>query len=287
MSCPRCPGCRYSQPNQMAHMDPDGCLFVAHEESVWETDSEPEDEEEEPSFIAQMAASIRSDQNVALAEGAERLLDMDFGEDDESEYAEPSASKKEPEPQSEKPQLFEAPIPLGECPICYEDLKMIDFTVTKCGHTFHSSCLFRAMEQNLDCPMCRCQLLEVREDDEDDENEDGEEEEDEDDEEEDDEEEREDEEFKVTLEQLCEKMQNMGYSPIDFLSYIMRGDLKSQNEARQTEEFLQEMGDKMWGLICGNISLATRDQRTYAQVAAKPPQQLQLPQQVQPQPVQV
>jgi len=242
-------------------MDLGGCLYVPdsqaveEEEEIWETDSDSSEAEEyeEPSFFSQLAAEIRQEQDAALEEGARRLL-ADFG-----------VAEKEP--------LFEAPIPLGECPICYEELKMIDFTVTKCGHTFHSSCVFKAMEQNVDCPMCRCQLLEVQEEeDEDEEGEEGEDQEEGDEEEDEDEEE---EEPKVTLEQLYTKLQNMGYSPLDILALaVENANLKRQDEARNTPEFIDELSDKVWGVVVGDISLAHVDQRTYAQVAAGPPVQL-------------
>ena len=190
-----------------------------------------------------------------------RRLEDEFQEDEfpdsESESDAESETKEKEKKQEEpaKEPLFEAPIPLGECPICYEDLKMIDFTITKCGHTFHSSCLFKAMEQNLDCPMCRYQLLVVQEDEDED---------DEEDEEEEDEEEE--EEPKVTLEQLAEKLQNMGYTPLDFLTLFMGSLLKRQDAARQTDEFISELNDKIDDIMDGKITLAHRDQRSYAQV---------------------
>lgn len=59
---------------------------------------------------------------------------------------------------------------LGECPICYDDIKMINMTVSRCGHIFHASCIFACLERRIDCPMCRTQLVnEVYEPDEDDE----------------------------------------------------------------------------------------------------------------------
>jgi len=277
MSCRNtsCSGCRQSQPNQLAHMDLGGCLYVPdsqekyEDDSIWETDSDSDSSEaEEPSFLSQLSSEIQQDQDAALEEGARRLIE-DFGDADSEVWAEVGSKEPEKEP------LFEAPIPLGECPICYEELKMIDFTVTKCGHTFHSSCVFKAMEQNVDCPMCRCQLLEIQEEEED-EDEEGEdqEEEDEEDQEGDEESEGEDEP-KVTLEQLYTKLQNMGYSPLDILALaVENANLKRQDEARNTPEFLNELGDKVWGVVVGDILLSDRDQRTYAQVAAGPPVQL-------------
>lgn len=258
MSCRNCPGCRPNyQPNQMAHMEFGGCLYVEDKQddaaSMWETDSESDD-------FSEMANAINQDQTAALEEGARRLLDMDFG-DDESIDEEQDHNQEKPE-FIEKPPLFDAPIPLGECPICYEDLKMIDFTVTKCGHTFHSSCVFKAMEQNVDCPMCRCQLIEIQEDQED-EDQDQEDEDQEDEEDED----QEDDEPKVTMEQLATKLQNMGYTAVDFLTFVMGASLKRQDEDRQTDEFLSELSNKIDDIVDGKITLAHRDQRSYAQVA--------------------
>jgi hypothetical protein len=280
----------YSQPNQLAHMEQGGCLYREPspfvEEEVWETDSDSDASEAEDdarnSFIARIAAEIQAEQAVGLEEGAKRLLEMDFGEDDDdsSEFSPEEEQEEVPEvkkdaevkdPEPEREPLFEAPIPLGECPICYEELKMIDFTVTKCGHTFHSSCVFKALEQNLDCPMCRCQLLEVQEEEEEDEDQ---EDEDEDQEGEEDEESVDEgaPENQITMEQLATKLQNMGYTPVDFLTLFMGNLLKREDETRQTEEFLDTLNEKIDDLACGRITLAHRDQRSYAQVVAPEPQ---------------
>lgn len=263
MSCnsKSCIGCLQNQPNQLAHMDIGGCFY---EEEVWETSSEDSDTDED--FIQDLATEIRTDQAAALEEGAQRLLSMDFGDDESEAWAEEESEEQVAEPEPEREPLFEAPIPLGECPICYEELKMIDFTVTKCGHTFHSSCMFQALANNLDCPMCRCQLLVVQEDEEDEDQEDDEEQ-DEDDEDQDEEEEEED--TRPTMEQLAIKLQNMGYTPVDFLTLFMDGILKRQDETRQGSEFLDILNAKIDDIVDGKITMAHVDQRTYAQVAAK------------------
>lgn len=254
-------------------MEQGGCLFIQsqEDENVWETSSEDSDSDSEEHLTAEI-------QTVSLEEDARRLLDIDFGDisDDESEFSpfEDVASTEEPkakEPEPEKPPLFDAPIELGECPICYEELKMIDFTVTKCGHTFHSSCVFKALEQNLDCPMCRCQLLEVQED-EDEEDEDNEEGEDEEGEGEEDQEEEEEEDMRPTMEQLATKLQNMGYTSLDLLTLFMNGILKRQDETRQTDEFLETLSEKIDDIVDGKITMSHRDQRTYAQVVAPQPE---------------
>lgn len=265
MSCnsKSCIGCLQDQPNQLAHMDIGGCFY---EEEVWETSSEDSDTDED--FIQDLATEIRTDQAAALEEGDQRLLSMDFGDDESEAWAEEESEEQvaEPEPEPEREPLFESPIPLGECPICYEELKMIDFTVTKCGHTFHSSCMFQALANNLDCPMCRCQLLVVQEDEDEEDQEDDDEQDDED---QDEDGEEEEEDTRPTMEQLAIKLQNMGYTPVDFLTLFMDGILKRQDETRQGSEFLDILNAKIDDIVDGKITMAHVDQRTYAQVAAK------------------
>lgn len=57
----------------------------------------------------------------------------------------------------------------SDCPICLEPITNINCTTTECGHTFHSCCIFKNLSQNNGCPMCRKELVEVvdSEDDED------------------------------------------------------------------------------------------------------------------------
>lgn len=45
------------------------------------------------------------------------------------------------------------------CSICYRDMELINLTVTRCGHTFHASCLFQSFEYSPMCPICRTQLV--------------------------------------------------------------------------------------------------------------------------------
>jgi len=88
------------------------------------------------------------------------LPSINWSEDEEQE------EKEEEEEEEEGPMcqpIFTAPIPLGECPICMDALEMVDFTVTKCRHSFHASCLLRSAEDSSDCPMCRKQLTKKRE----------------------------------------------------------------------------------------------------------------------------
>jgi hypothetical protein len=212
--------------------------------------------------------------------------DNDDDDDDSSIFTDsdfettPAQDQSQDQEEEEKPSeastppLFEAPIPLDDCPICFESLKMIDFTVTKCGHTFHSSCVFRCLEQNLDCPMCRTPLIVLQEepDDEDADEDEYEDEDADEDEDEDAEEEEDDDETdnpNLTMEQLAEKLQNMGYTPADFLSIYIGKGLKTRDPTRQTHEFLTTLNDKIDDIIEGRITLSDRDQRTYAQVTSR------------------
>jgi len=169
--------------------------------------------------------------------------------------------------------LFEAPVELGECPICYDDLKMVDFTVTKCGHKYHTSCLLKALINNSDCPMCRNELInyepEEEEDDEDDEA-DADENADEDADSDDDESsELDDDENKpnISIEQLASKLQNLGYTAVDFLTMYLGGmEMKTSQPERQTDDFLTKLSDTVDNLIDGKITMSHRDTRTYADV---------------------
>ncbi len=51
-----------------------------------------------------------------------------------------------------------------ECCICMECITTTNKTTTECGHTFHSSCIFRNLSERIECPMCRKELIEAPED---------------------------------------------------------------------------------------------------------------------------
>ena len=73
----------------------------------------------------------------------------------------------------------------------------------------------------------------------------------------------------------------MGYTAEDFVGLFMNQILKRQNESRASDEFIETMNDKIDDIVEGRITLAHRDQRSYAQVASQQ-QQPQPPQQQQP-----
>ena len=50
-----------------------------------------------------------------------------------------------------------------KCPICIEPLdNSKDYTVTKCGHRFHLSCLTESLKNSEKCPMCREKLTDKK-----------------------------------------------------------------------------------------------------------------------------
>lgn len=278
MSCNKtnsCCGCLHDQSNQLAHMDPGGCLY------------ENEDEVAsinlrgipyvEGLFIESIAREIRADQNVALRAASHRLLAMDFDDADEPDADADAGADADAE---EKPKvdvskslvepLFALPcgFTFPECAICYEPIEMVNVAVTTCGHAFHASCAFKALDRADCCPMCRHQL--VTADEEDEEQSEAESEDDEEDEGSQDGEGSqggEEEVAKVSLEQLTGKLTNMGYTMADIIRSLVH--LKSEtNEAKYTEERDNKLHTDIWEIMEGTITLAHRDTRSYAEVAS-------------------
>jgi hypothetical protein len=254
-------------------MDPGGCLYEADEAEVASINLRGIPYVER-SFIDRIVDEIRAEQAAALEDGAQRLLAMDFGDDESEAWVEEEEQGEEPEKSKvdvSKPlvePLFALPcgFAFSECAICYEPIEMVNVTVTTCGHVFHASCAFKALDRADCCPMCRHQLVdELPEEDEDS---DGGEDEDED-EDQDEDNEEEEEDTRPTMDQLAVKLQNMGYTATDFLTLFMDGILKRQDETRQSSEFLDDLNAKIDDIVDGKITMAHVDQRTYAQVAAK------------------
>jgi hypothetical protein len=51
---------------------------------------------------------------------------------------------------------------IDPCAICFENIdQMVNVVVNRCGHAFHASCMFEALEHGPGCPMCRCQLVQI------------------------------------------------------------------------------------------------------------------------------
>ena len=206
-----------------------------------------------------------------LQEIFDNMSDNDNSDNESTEIDDSSLNEKKEEEKKEPINIHELlaePIQCcstyGECPICYDELNMINITVTRCGHIMHSSCIFTSLETYPSCPMCRTQLMrDDEEEDEDQEEYQGEgEEEDQD---------QEEEIEGPTLEQLTNKMLNMGYTSTDLLAFFLQGLARnhSDNKAKYTEDFFEKMDSSIDGLLDGTISLSSRDTRTYADVAKK------------------
>ena len=47
-------------------------------------------------------------------------------------------------------------IHIEECSCCLNKINTNNnYTITKCGHKFHSTCIFAALKQKNSCPLCR------------------------------------------------------------------------------------------------------------------------------------
>ena len=161
---------------------------------------------------------------------------------------------------------------LGECPICYDQLSMINLTITRCGHAMHSSCMFMALEKADCCPMCRTQVTRSIPDEDDDESE-GEYERDDNQEDEDQGEDEDQEQDQMpSLEQFATKLQNMGYTMADVLG-IFYAAKPEDIKQRYSDEFWQKMDQDIDGILEGTIPLSARDTRSYADVVKTPPKQ--------------
>ena len=243
-------------------MDFGGCLHIDSEEDEeeenWETDSDASIEFVENPMNLEQAFSEAVEQ--AAEEGVENEVE------EEPEKPKIDVSKPLVEPLFALPCGFQFP----ECAICYEKIEMVNVTVTTCGHTFHSSCAFKALENNDCCPMCRHQLLDTPMEDEEGEYEESVDEgaSDEDSVADSD---ADDEDVKVNLEQLAGKLTNMGYTMTDILKFLVSDVKSGTNEAKYSEEFVDKMEQDINGVIEGTITLAHRDVRSYAAVVASVP----------------
>jgi hypothetical protein len=215
---------------------------------------------------------LNEEQNEETNEQVSRNLEEAF---DSAEEEEEDDEEEEKKPKVDtglaiaKP-IFALPcdVKLDQCPICFEDMEMVNITVTTCGHTFHSHCAFNALMNKTDCPLCRHQLIDVPEEEDMFES-DEEDEEEESDEDEDGTDADEDEyDTEVTIEQLGDKLNYMGYTMADVLNCLVAGIPTSNRERYASGTHLNKMFDDINGIITGEISLSSRDNRSYASVLA-------------------
>ena len=186
---------------------------------------------------------------------------------------------EEVEVEEEKPQvdtglviakpIFALPcgVNLDNCPICMEEMNMVNITVTTCGHTFHSHCAFNALMNNTDCPMCRHQLIEYPEqENESDSGSDSDSNSYSDSDDEDDDNEEEEYDSNVSLEKVSDKLKYMGYDMADLLRYLIIDNIPTEKRERYTEDHADTMFTNIADILSGSISLSSRDNRSYSSV---------------------
>jgi len=214
----KCPGCYpYNHENQLAHLGPHGCLsFSLLEEGEEDRDDEDDDIETIITNIVEMENKHQ-----------QKLEEREDEEDQEEEEEEDDEEEEEEEEEVEKcgcastlckdaPPLFDLPegIVLGDCCICYEEMLMTNFTITPCGHKFHSRCIFKNLAQRVECPMCRTELVHIEENDDDDDDDEGN---DEDDNESWGSSEQNDDMQPISIPQMANKLVSLGYTMEDLL----------------------------------------------------------------------
>lgn len=139
---------------------------------------------------------------------------------------------------------------LEQCSICFNDIDMVNITVTRCGHAFHSSCIFHMMANGgRDCPLCRTKLAKDAVEEE-------EQEYDEDwgsDIEEDEpevtitnvdlmvENEEQTYEHSMSIETLAQKLLTMGYTNVDILRLYIGNSLRSETPEKYTRAFCSKL----------------------------------------------
>jgi len=42
-----------------------------------------------------------------------------------------------------------------DCPVCYEEIDVVNYAVTPCNHILCSKCIYKCVRQKMDCPICR------------------------------------------------------------------------------------------------------------------------------------
>ncbi len=175
----------------------------------------------------------------------------------------------------------------AECSICYDGIGAINCLVTECGHKFHTSCLFKSFNTGMDgCPLCRQELVEAVDEDED--TDDGE-----DDDEssvpfwsridrdseygEDSDEEAEDEEtsdkFKVTCAQIAGKLAQMNFTMADLVAHYVSVDFVRNPTKEDAEKYggeskiLRNLEQAIADILDGEIAVNyTNPKQTYAEI---------------------
>lgn len=154
-----------------------------------------------------------------------------------------------------------------ECSICLDAIQTnANSSTTRCGHSFHTSCFLKAIQCGSgNCPNCRA-LLVIKDSD----NEEDESEYESDDDYEYESADEDDSEsilsVAVTLEQVANKLENMGYSTADILSLYLGKTVGSNTDEKYSIEFFLKINEDLDKILDGTIPLNQRDNRSFRDV---------------------
>lgn len=154
-----------------------------------------------------------------------------------------------------------------ECSICLDAIQTnANSSTTRCGHSFHTSCFLKAIQCGSgNCPNCRALLIIKDSDNEEDESE----YESDDDYEYESADEDDSESIlsvAVTLEQVANKLENMGYSTADILSLYLGKTVRSNTDEKYSIEFFLKINEDLDKILDGTIPLNQIDNRSFRDV---------------------
>lgn len=209
ISCTKtqCTGCfPLYQPNQLAHMEPGGCLW--YEDTV-DDDDEKSNELKDLFVVSDLHPPDQFDSFIeSLFEEETKSLVVEGGLD--SLFSDEISQEDQDSTET-------------ECCICYESIdKTKNNCTTECGHTFCLKCLMTSMmHDNFACPCCRADLVDLPDEDisDDEEEYDSDEDENED-----------DNETECNIEELTRRITSHGFSLQDVLSILMSRYAKGASE---------------------------------------------------------
>ena len=190
-----CPGCHpVYQPNQLAHMDEGGCLYLDFSDEDFSNDEDDDNEDDEASMFP---LTDLPQQNLCESFELETQESITDSSMDDLGFSEPkngsvkSSISSVSSPFSEKTGSSSTHFPKRsegvfkvinsdnveetvECCICYDPISTEkNNCVTECGHQFCFKCLATSMMTNgCKCPCCRSPLVEISSDEEEEEDDD-------------------------------------------------------------------------------------------------------------------
>jgi hypothetical protein len=160
----------------------------------------------------------------------------------------------------------------NECAICLDQITNTNCVTTECNHKFHASCLFRNLNNSADCPLCRKELVEVPEEENDDDNDDDTEssyDSDTDDESEDEEETVPNK--KISMTQIIGALQNHNMDSQAIIKGLLQVIYTNDYLEKRVNFTLMDDSDETFmeslqHILDGKTPVDERDKRTYADV---------------------